>query len=303
MTSETFFSDHCPLVIARTRGGLGNQLFILAAGVLLTEALKVRLWVDEYSGFARDVFERVPQSNQLVSDVHILPLAITQMVRVAVKCLPPAMLCRLGVLRVTSEVSLAEIIVAGAKPARRWLIVLDGYFQGLPLLLDESFSRAAGSRTFSNAALFLKPLAILGERQFGAIHLRLNWGMVPAEARSALELPKEYFSWSFLAATRLEFISRWIVFTDCRKTAECVLEGCEFSKPYQFADDLGLLGDVAHLYGLASAQVLVLSNSTFSWWAGTCCLRRGGIVFSPPMERYGQLCSAPIGAIVWNTGS
>ncbi len=291
------------IVIANSRGGLGNQLFILAAGKLLADALSTSLLVDEFSCFARDRFGRAPRTLELATNVQILPRFASRFLRMALRPLPPSALRRVGVLVVRSDSVVAEMILRATCGEGIWLIVLDGYFQALPSILGRRFDVVHNGLNSRHNAMLHDNRPVKEEPGFGAIHLRLNWGPVPAGDRLKLELPVQYFLDVLERALRVMELSKWIVFTDSADQSIKLLQEVGFREDYVFAEDAGFIGDLSQLNGLAAADVLVLSNSTYSWWAGTRCLQRGGIVFSPPMERYGQLCSAPDGAIVWSPES
>ncbi len=289
-----------PIVVVMSRGGLGNQLFILAAGRLLADALSTSLRVDEYSCFVNDRFGRQPRTLELATHVRLLPRSASRFLKMALRALSVSALRRLGVVIIHSDSAAAEIILRGTCSRGQWLIVLDGYFQALPSILVERFDNCKAGFMSPQNFLPLKRQLFKDESGFGAIHLRLNWGPVPDGDRLKLELPIQYLRAALERASRVNELIKWIVFTDSQDESIRVLREAGFNKPYIFAHDAGFIGDLSQLHGLAAADVLVLSNSTYSWWAGTYCLQRGGVVLSPPMERFGQLCSAPKGAIVWN---
>lgn len=114
-------------VIARLKGGLGNQLFIYAAGSELAEQIGGSLLLDTRSGFWNDKYKRQYELNKLGIKVRQLNLPSAVLIKLIVK-FPVFQELLKNWLFVVNEQNF-DAVVRNEFDGTFKILILDGYFQ------------------------------------------------------------------------------------------------------------------------------------------------------------------------------
>ena len=238
-------------IVAKLMGGLGNQIFIYAAALEQARRLDVDLEVD--TSFYRIHKNRVYLLDQLFES------SITQTTPSEAR---PSMVTRVldYVLRRFKEKSLRfqpEIFMI--RPGT----TIEGYFQSIKYFPSVGAEIAQSIRGVIVSTSEQSIIDEVSSKPFIAIHVRRGDYLSESHIREAHGLTtREYYEAS------LEVISRTnipcIVFTDSPQETEKELGGLS---ELVFDSRILPLGELATLKLMSLASGIVMSNSSFSWWA------------------------------------
>lgn len=259
-----------PLIV-RLSGGLGNQLFQIAAGIKAAKLTCVdSLFLD--TRFLGNYESKRDFSTGFLSK-------FVQNVDFGV---PP-----LGVLSMASRFRLGRIVdwqfkklaliksvrgLNGLLPDKKWGVVLDGYFQHSDVLFDEEM------RTFLRKQLFDERRGLLQKYVWDGpvvgVHIRRgDYVSSKPASRVFKAIPYEFYRRSIQT---LDVRSRFLVFSDDKEAAQL------------FASEIGGI-NVASLgltlqdefCLLAACNHAIIANSTFSWWAAWLGYEPGKQLITP----------------------
>lgn len=253
-------------------GGLGNQLFIWAAGYSLARKLDATL-VAEHGGYKR--FDK--RQNLLRSfPSGIGPCPICHLGG-------PDLLCR----RRTECCDIPTFVERRVAFDREFdeltgSVRLDGFFQHskyFAFYLEDILNRIG---------LSLPPDQTSSLEGKAALHVRRTDYLKPKN-KSLGVLGEEYFERAIRELANLGFSPKDIVvFTDSVREARLIPAVHELPQSAFIAPRRGTQ-PVDVLRSMASADALVTSNSSFSWWAGFATALRSRPVFFPePWYRNGE---------------
>lgn len=236
------------------QGGLGNQLFQLAAGLVVQQRWKRSVVWSDYWLRNPDVAE-TPRAFALDGLLRPGELARSRTARHG--HVTDRLLHRKVVERSPDDDALARF--------GRWTSVLSGYLQRLsyaeeawPMLRD----RFASSQFEHHRRLVSTEGAA-----HGALHYRLgDYVSNPHAAVVHGVSSPEYFADLIHEQAQSTGLKDWVVVSDDPETAMNLLQSTDLpvGTSLRVADSDGEWDD---LLTLASARVCAISNSSFSWWA------------------------------------
>jgi hypothetical protein len=242
-------------VVAKLMGGIGNQLFIYAAALEQARRLGVEIEVD--TSWYMDKTNRFYRLDQLFGP--LLHQAKSNNFRRFLEFARP-LLNQFDLWMEFKERSHRfQPEIFKIRPGT----TIEGYFQS-PRYFPSVGAEIA--RSIRNSIVSATEQAIIDEvssRPFMAIHVRRGDYLSEAEIREAHGLTtREYYEAS------LDMIAGkgrpCIVFTDSPQEAEKELGGIN---QLVFDSRIFLLGELATLKLMSLASGIVMSNSSFSWWA------------------------------------
>lgn len=262
------------------RGGIGNQLFQLAAYKALADRSNRELLLDVNSFRHASQLElgRKPESLELGSNRQIKSLAWKNQ-KLVVPTTFFHRLVRTASDRFSSDSAPMGIYASerGKKTlksleGRKAFRYLDAYFGNFSVIDDigtsieaivSSLIEEAHSRGIANSNYEVE----------GSIHLRMGDFLKVDPARV---LDKNRVA-EGLAAAGLRVHGKYLLFSDSPELATAVLadSGIEVCLPSEG------LSDLESLLLMGSSTNLVCSRSTFSWWAGQMVSKSGGRVSFP----------------------
>lgn len=260
------------------RGGLGNQLFQIAAARCISEMSGKKLFLDvsSYSSRTQDSLGRKFEAAPFIEEgepVHFFRVPSKLLASLHQKIywtlrffgdLTPSLFVRLGVLS-GARTDFSNLKLDALRSAR----FIDSYFVGIGGNL--SFDREI--RRIVDQLRALRPLVV--SRNYVAIHLRLgdylsiNENLVPNSSR--LEKAVRAFQEVGLNSFRL--------FSDEPQRALKMLQDLGVGADIELAEPLP--SAALTLGYLSSHTGIICSSSTFSWWAAKAISLEGGRVFFP----------------------
>lgn len=277
MTDELERSDARDIrdgICAYLQGGFGNQLFILAAALQQSRRLGCPLYVDVSRFTARDPLERGYETPREF-ELGVLPLPATIIDRdspwLANSPRRPGPLRRPGRrsagLRVFREPRAggAELIDS-VRPGT----TLFGYFQS-PAYFDQVAGEIAG--LFDDARLTEAERSFVGRAEADerlTAHLRRGDYLLPGVAAHHGIASAGYAIRGLRLLRRLTGIEEVRVFSD---SPEVVAEELGDDAHLDIVDPASA-GPVATVRAMAAGRAMLMSNSSFSWWAAFLMRRR-----------------------------
>jgi hypothetical protein len=265
-----------PPVVAKIMEGLGNQLFIYAAALEQARRLGVDVQVD--LSFYKIHTKRVYGLNQLFElDIHeptsreANPSLGRRVLRYALRRLKQSNL----LMEFKEESHLFQPEIFNIRPGT----TIEGFFQSAKYFPSVGGEIAESIRDASVSAAEQEVIDDLSSSPFIAIHVRRGDYLLESHIRDAHGVTtREYYE------TSLEMIGKrglpCIVFTDSPQEVKQELVGMG---ELVFDPRILVLGELATLKLMSLASGVVMSNSSFSWWAAytMCHYDPGSTVISP----------------------
>lgn len=254
-------------VIARIKGGLGNQLFCYAAARRLALANNAELVIDDVTGFARD---RQYRRKYMLGHFNIAARKAAPAER-----LEPFERCRRGAAKFLSKAKpffqrsyleeesavfdprLLDFKVQGA-------LYLDGlwqcekYFKDAERTIREEL-RISPPRDPANAAMAEKI------RGCNAVSLHVRWFDDAAKKDSAINLPPAYYTRAVKEITRKVQDPHFFIFSDDPAAARQV-PGLPGDRSTVVSHNQGEESAYTDLWLMTQCKHFIAANSTFSWW-------------------------------------
>ncbi len=254
-------------VIARIKGGLGNQLFCYAAARRLALANNAELVIDDVTGFARDL--------QYRRKYMLGHFNITARKAAPAERLEPFERCRRG----------AAMLLARAKPffQRSYLeeeravfdprllelkvhgtLYLDGLWQSGKYFGDAEGTiredlRISPPRDPVNAAMAEKI------RGCNAVSLHVRWFGDAAKMDSEINLPPAYYSRAIKQITGKVPDPHFFIFSD-NPAAARQIPGLPGDRVTVVNHNRGDENACSDLWLMTQCKHFITANSTFSWW-------------------------------------
>lgn len=276
-------------VIARIKGGLGNQLFCYAAARRLAIVNNVELVIDDVTGFLRDYRY---QRRYALDSFNITARRANSSER-----MEPFERYRRGIFKFISGKKPFErrkyLEQEGMDFDRRLLdfkvkgtSYLDGYWQSEKYFKDvENFIRNDLKIKFPLDMRTRQLAAKIQKRESVALHIRcfdliedtVTWNMSPEYYRKAIDLIEKkinsphYFIFSDhpdMACKKLELAADQYTMVSNNKEER------------NASEDLWLMAQCKHF---------IIANSTFSWWGAWLGNQKGKIVVAPDREVVGKM--------------
>lgn len=253
------FYDKAPIVFLKLIGGLGNQLFQFAFGQHVSRKLKADLIVDPTGLRSRTHIHEINYISKLYPHVY------------GSQVVAPSLFC---IEKLLSKVQpgglLAKCSLSDENPlpihGYRFLLAR-GYWQDISLFTSyDNMVLQSVVRPLMNLPGFTLGFTSL-TRGLCGIHARRGDYVLDERARHRHgALSSQYYIKAALYAHQYSKCNRYIVFSDDSAWAEewivkplSAYFSASLSTGGNALDDLALM---------ASCPNLILSNSTFSWWAG-----------------------------------
>jgi hypothetical protein len=250
-------------IISVIKGGIGNQLFIYAAGLALSQKLVCELVLDGGSGFgSHDEYSRDYQLTNYLDIVHPhthigynsrarrLSLRLASRIPLlGLQIVPDVDLN--GLLEVSSRGDL--LIIAREK------YVLDGYFQDwrIPDLVSDTLFYSFKKSSLDSAEREFHALCHDAENT-AAVHLR-RFERTPEED----DFLREY-CWKLKAALDLQGVKQFVVFSEDVNLAQLALSifGAQsaWAGSHQRTDQ-------EEFFLISKFATIAITRSTFGWWA------------------------------------
>jgi hypothetical protein len=244
-----------PLTIP-LQGGLGNQLFELAAGLALAARTGRRIVFNDH-WLNHPAPGETPRHYALDGLLTAAELAHSPMPRAASRL--DIMLRRRVRERTADDDALSRV--------RRRTNLVAGYFQRLGYV-DEVWNELARRLRTSAQERHTRLVASVSKACYGAVHYRLGDYVHNAHASDFHGVtPPSYFA-ALIAEHRNERgLDEWWVVSDEPEVA-IELIGRDARLPRDVRLSVGGSDEWDDLATLSGATVLGISNSSFSWWAG-----------------------------------
>jgi hypothetical protein len=248
-------------------GGLGNQLFILAAAWDQARRLNCPLYVDR-SHFAVAGTHRYGLGEITVPAIELSPRESWRSVRInSERVLPlPTTLSRVFIERN------ADAYQPGIEKVAPGTTLL-GYFQS-----PRYFERVRGDllhAMWDTAETDAETARIreIADRPAITLHLRRgDYLAVPTERQFIASVDYALRAIRLLRREGVDLPVR--VFSDSVELVKSELSGAPGD--FEFVDDDRVLGTWATLKAMASGKAMIMSNSSFSWWAAEMMQSRSG---------------------------
>lgn len=252
-----------PKVRVRLFGGLGNQLFQFFAGLDLSRKFDSKLELDcrwitgTYSHDKSDI-----QDFEFLNSVHIITKENSGEINYSLERLKTKLAQkslffeRTFEFNVPSSTGFNEIRFKGTNLELRGYYQSYLYFNNLDSLLEKSYWKLN-----SESSKFLEIRNILAAEPFIAIHVR--GGDYLSKSSIYHRLDAQYFENSMISLKGEIGSIRAFVFTDDYVYAKEILKGIS---GLVFIDQKGLRASEAMIL-ISMAKGIILSNSTFSYWA------------------------------------
>ncbi len=276
------------IVIARIKGGLGNQLFCYAAARRLAMVNNAELVLDDVTGF---VCDRHYHRRYMLDHFHIP----------ARKALPAERLepfgrCRRGILKWVSrrkpfagrryleqegldfDERVLDVKVTGS-------LYLDGYWQGEGYFKDVE-------ETIREDLRFIPPTDMANQRMAerirdsNAVALHVRWFDSAAET-SCYNLSADYYGRAIaLMDTKLE-CPQYFLFSDDPEAARIKLPLIE-GRVTPVVHNRGEERAYSDLWLMAQCRHFINANSTYSWWGAWLGGGKEKIVLAPDLKSDGK---------------
>ncbi len=238
------------------RGGLGNQLFQIAAGVFFSKKLQASLIIDD-----RHIARHKDKSRRSWSRKLDLADAfnfedISFVNRTAPALLRLGKVASLRKLEVYSESQLIEVTELAKKiSVRDWFIKKDYAVKNI--YQYEKFRPKKLSRLTQKIECNL----LGSETKFGAMHIRLG-----DYQKMGYSLSDEWYQKSAKKLIK-DGIETILVFTDNIDAAKKIISPINKYTKIIFPEIENTLSPIELLWILSNAKFFVSSNSTLSWWS------------------------------------
>lgn len=236
------------------QGGLGNQLFQLAAGLVIGDRhpdKTVRYsdyWLDNP---VRGETSRALAIGELLGDQELITSHTARAGG------PADRLLRRRVIERSADDDALERVSSHTR-------VVAGYFQRLSYVQQAwpaLRQRLASSREASHRVMFRPPV-----RDFGAVHYRLGDYVTNVNANSHHGATgPDYFAHVIRDGVENSGITDWVVVSDDQAQALELLRSVDLPRHTNLVTPESV-GEWSDLAVLASARVCAISNSSFSWW-------------------------------------
>lgn len=276
------------MIIARIRGGLGNQLFCYAAARRLALVNNSELVIDDVTGFARD---RQHRRQYALDHFHIPVRKATPAER-----LEPFERYRRGLMKLHSRRKpFAErryLEQEGQDLDKRLLtlkvkgtLYLDGLWQSEGYFKDVE-------QTIREDLRIIPPADVLNQRtaeeirNSHAVALHVRWFDSP-DSTATHNVSADYYQHAIALMESKIDSPRYFLFSDDPDAARAKVgppEGRVTIVSHNRGDENGY----ADLWLLTQCQHFITANSTFSWWGAWLGGEKGKVVVTPDLEIDGK---------------
>ena len=275
-------------------GGLGNQLFMLCAGLYFAERFKRAVTFDLSDlerisilhpglniynlGLVRE--DQVCRMTKPKWKVKI-PVFVSRIFAKMFRMLGPFTECTFRRIDEIGFVDLASIPTSINR--------IEGYFQSWRYFSDLSEKPMLGIQSLASPSdWFLQQKKLLDGKEFAALHIRRG-DYTHRENRASGILSVEYFR---KVTEQLPKQIEILVFTDSPDEVNAELS--EFGRRFRVINPPTESDPVESLILMSQASHIAISNSTYSWWAATLA-SEDTVIFAP--TKWFELKADPVDLI------
>ena len=261
-------------VCVRVKGGLGNQLFIYAAGRSVAHRNGTRLWLDSRSGYARDEFDRKCLLSAFTIAADEAPegsfyVSASRWRRLLIRRLNRGLPVRWRTyVEQTDNEFMPEILTLEAGRDR----YLDGYWQSDRYFADATdLIRAELTITRAPQPENRQWLERIAAGESVAVHCRRK--------RLSRTLSSRYYSDAIGIVQDQVRRPEFFVFSDDPAWAHANLR---FPGPVSFIKQPNVAGsEIADFQLMCACRHFIIANSSFSWWGAWLGRGAGKQVIAP----------------------
>jgi hypothetical protein len=256
-------------LIARLKGGVGNQLFIYAAAYAFCRKFGYKLCIDGKSGFIRDRYRRV---NKLPSfRINSTSMSGKTLLYFALKKVSPI----LSLFFFRDAYELVEKDSKSVNPFKLpdplpSVIFFDGLWQS-PGYFQSYRSEILRQLAFKNVSRFKTNALfnIIASSESVAIHVRR------LQYNNVLDLDY-YFNAMDLLDSKVAKLT-YFVFSDDVPWCKGTFKGIENIIFIEYPDQ----NDIEDLFLMTKCKYFIIANSSFSWWGAWLSANENKVVIAP----------------------
>lgn len=269
-------------MIARIKGGLGNQLFCYAAARRLALTHDLELVIDDVTGFVRDrAYQRL-----YCLDLFAIPCRKTT----AWERMAPFERGRRAISKwiasgqsfdtrtyIEQEGQGFDARLLSLRPFRS--LYLDGLWQ------DERYFSDVSDKLRSDLCLKQTPDPVqdtmaLNIAAFQSVALHVRWFESPTAAGSVRNIDARYYQQAVAKTDAVLGSPHYFVFSDNVAAAIDTLE-LPVGRFTPAANNRGDKGAILDFWLMTQCRHHITANSTFSWWAAWLARPSGGLILIP----------------------
>lgn len=265
-------------IYIRNKGGLGNQLFILNFGLLLSNKYKKKLIVDNSTGFIFDKYGRKPIINKLLGKSVIEATFFQKLIFFIIKKLPKNVI---NILKIETLIeSQSSIFINIDKlffPTYKYLFV-EGYFQSFQYLTDN----------ISHIQNLFIENKVFNEvyNDFNNKIINSNSVCIHVRRKSYDNLLSDLYYNKAIEIIKSKISNpTFFIFSDS-------LEWCKSHFNNQnivFIENPIITDDIQEFFLMKNCQNFIIANSTFSWWAALMSKNYNKFVIAPEKNQLGVI--------------
>jgi hypothetical protein len=265
-------------IYIRNKGGLGNQLFILNFGLLLSNKYKKKLIVDNSTGFIFDKYGRKPIINKLLGKSVIEATFFQKLIFFIIKKLPKNVI---NIFKIETLIeSQSSIYINIDKlffPTYKYLFV-EGYFQSFQYLTDN----------ISHIQNLFIENKVFNEvyNDFNNKIINSNSVCIHVRRKSYDNLLSDLYYNKAIEIIKSKISNPiFFIFSDS-------LEWCKSHFNNQnivFIENPIITDDIQEFFLMKNCQNFIIANSTFSWWAALMSKNYNKFVIAPEKNQLGVI--------------
>jgi hypothetical protein len=256
-------------VYYRNKGGIGNQLFMYFTAKTISLKYNRKLVVDNFTGFKKDYYKRVPSINYVVKDDFSIANNLINLLFKVNKLIPKFILNFLGIYTIIETNSHKLVKFEDEKLTRYPVVLFEGYFQSY--LYFEEFRDEILKSVFVDFNINLDYKQFDGsitQKDSVAIHVRR------VQYDDVLNI--DYYLKAINFIKKKIKKPHFFIFSDdikwCKENFN--LDNFTFI-------DVVKSNEIQELYLMSLCKSHIIANSSFSWWGAYLSKEKDKIVVAP----------------------
>lgn len=271
-------------IVARIKGGIGNQLFTYAAARRMALANNSILLLDDVSGFDNDhVYNRIYQLNHF--NIQAPKASFTDRlepfsrIRRYIKRRKSNSLPFFERSYILQEFDAFDARILDVKPVNT--IYLEGYWQSQNYFADIK-------ETIRDDAKIIAPVDSLNETAFisikncNSVAVHVRFFDVPTE-ENGNNAPEDYYKRAFAKMKDIAPDAHYFIFSDNPEAARLKIKLPDDQITF-VTHNQGEESAYADLWLMSQCKHFIIANSTFSWWGAWLGTHEGKQVIAPGFE-------------------